>query len=306
VIGSHAGGFNTGTVGISLIGTYETVAPSAAAREAVAQLAAWRLSAAGKDPASTVRVYSAGSTRFANDLLVTLPRVFGHRDVSATSCPGAKGMSALPAIRSRAAALVAGMPPATELPCRTRRWSRSRAGPARSAAGSDPAARAGPGPRRSSGARVAERPVGAGAGDGQHGDDRPAHGHRRRRGRPGGGLVLPPRRRHLVPPPRGPLLGRRDLPDQLRRQRRLHRLRPVRRPYQSTRHDRGRHAACAGPPSGSAAAGHRPGASRTPAARSQSRSPAPRVPRSTCGSASAAAPGGAGWPRAGWTPPAAG
>jgi len=116
VMGSHAGGFNTGTVGISLIGTYETVAPSAAAREAVAQLAAWRLSAAGKDPASTVRVYSAGSTRFADGLLVTLPRVFGHRDVSTTSCPGTKGMTALPGIRRRAAALVAGMPPAPAPP----------------------------------------------------------------------------------------------------------------------------------------------------------------------------------------------
>ena len=112
VMGSHAGGFNTGTVGISMIGTYETVAPSAAAQESVAQLAAWRLSADGKDPASTVRVYSAGSTRFADGLLVTLPRVFGHRDVSTTGCPGTKGMTALPGIRRRAAALVAGMPPA--------------------------------------------------------------------------------------------------------------------------------------------------------------------------------------------------
>jgi len=116
VMGSHAGGFNTGTVGISLIGTYQTVAPSAAARESVARLAAWRLSAAGKDPASNVRVYSAGSTRFAQGLLVTLPRIFGHRDVSSTSCPGTQGMTALPGIRSRAAALAAGMPPAVARP----------------------------------------------------------------------------------------------------------------------------------------------------------------------------------------------
>lgn len=116
VMGSHAGGFNTGTVGISMIGTYDTVAPSAAARESVAQLAAWRLSAAGKDPTGNVRVYSAGSTRFADGLLVTLPRIFGHRDVSTTSCPGAKGMTALPGIRARAAGLVAGMPPVTAAP----------------------------------------------------------------------------------------------------------------------------------------------------------------------------------------------
>lgn len=112
VIGSHAGGFNTGTVGISVIGTYDTVAMSAAAREAVAQIAGWRLGLAGKDPAGTVNISSGGSTRFPDGELVTLPRIFGHRDVSTTACPGNQGMASLPGLRTRAKAIASGVVPA--------------------------------------------------------------------------------------------------------------------------------------------------------------------------------------------------
>ena len=111
VIGAHAGGFNTGTVGISMIGTYDAAAPTSAALESVAQLTAWRLSLAGVDPRGSVRLSSGGSTRFSAGTPVTLPRVFGHRDVSTTACPGAQGMAALPGIRSRAAALAGGAAP---------------------------------------------------------------------------------------------------------------------------------------------------------------------------------------------------
>ena len=111
VIGSHSGGFNTGTVGISMIGTYDAVQPSSVMLESVAQLTAWRLSLAGVDPRGTVSIRSGGSTRFAAGTTVSLPTVFGHRQVSTTSCPGALGMAALPGIRDRAAALAAGAAP---------------------------------------------------------------------------------------------------------------------------------------------------------------------------------------------------
>ena len=42
---------------------------------------------------------------------MNLPRVFGHRQVSTTACPGAQGMAALPGIRDRAVALAAGAAP---------------------------------------------------------------------------------------------------------------------------------------------------------------------------------------------------
>ena len=108
VIGSHAGGFNTGTVGISMIGTYESVAPSKEMLESVAQVAAWRLSQGGVDPRGSLTMTSGGSTKFAAGTPVSLPTVFAHRQVSATSCPGALGFAAMPHIRDRAAALAGG------------------------------------------------------------------------------------------------------------------------------------------------------------------------------------------------------
>jgi hypothetical protein len=112
VVGSHAGGFNTGTVGVSMIGTYESVAPSPEQVEAVAQLAAWRLSLAGVDPRGSLTMTSGGSTKFSAGTPVSLPAVFAHRQVSATSCPGTLGLAALPQIRERAAALAGGAPTA--------------------------------------------------------------------------------------------------------------------------------------------------------------------------------------------------
>jgi hypothetical protein len=64
VIGAHAGGFNTGTVGVSMIGTYGTVEPTAATKEAVAQVSAWKLGLHGRDPRSSYTTTSGGSTRY--------------------------------------------------------------------------------------------------------------------------------------------------------------------------------------------------------------------------------------------------
>ena len=111
VIGAHAGGFNTGTVGVSMIGTYESVAPSAVQRESLAQVAAWRLSSAGGDPLAPVRLTSAGGTRWPSGMPVTLPTVLGHRQVSSTSCPGTLGFAALAGVRARTAALLGGAAP---------------------------------------------------------------------------------------------------------------------------------------------------------------------------------------------------
>jgi uncharacterized protein with LGFP repeats len=103
VIGVHAGGFNTGTVGISLLGTY-TSAPSPAVVDAVARIVGSRLGAYGIDPNGTMRYATANgeNSRFTNTT-VTLPRVLGHRDVAFTVCPGNGGQAVLGAIRAKAA-----------------------------------------------------------------------------------------------------------------------------------------------------------------------------------------------------------
>jgi hypothetical protein len=103
VIGVHAGGFNTGTVGVAMLGTYDAM-PSAATQSAVGTIIGWRLGSYRVDPLGTMR-YATGAgenSRYLNET-VTLPRIFGHRDVAFTACPGNGGYAALPTIRYAAA-----------------------------------------------------------------------------------------------------------------------------------------------------------------------------------------------------------
>ena len=88
VVGAHALGFNTGSVGIALLGTYEDTAPSAAAQDAIARLVAWRLDLAHVDPTAFVNVISGGSERYTRGIPVLLNGVSGHRDTGFTACPG--------------------------------------------------------------------------------------------------------------------------------------------------------------------------------------------------------------------------
>jgi hypothetical protein len=112
VLGSHAGGFNTSTTGISMIGTFEDVAPSPAVVETVAAVAAWKLGLYGRDPGGRVTLTSAGSTsRYPAGQRVELPRIFGHRDTGSTSCPGAAGYAAVAEMRRQAGVLAAGTTP---------------------------------------------------------------------------------------------------------------------------------------------------------------------------------------------------
>lgn len=89
VVGAHAMGFNTGSVGIAVLGTYGEATPSPAAQEAIARLIAWRLDLAHVDPTGLLTVISAGNERFASGIPVTLRAVSGHRDTGFTECPGA-------------------------------------------------------------------------------------------------------------------------------------------------------------------------------------------------------------------------
>lgn len=107
-VGVHAGGFNTNSLGISMLGTYTTSTPSAAVQEAVARITAWKLAPYYRDPAGSVTITTGGgeNSKYGAGSTVTLPVVFGHRDVAFTTCPGNGGQSTLPWIRSRARALV--------------------------------------------------------------------------------------------------------------------------------------------------------------------------------------------------------
>jgi N-acetylmuramoyl-L-alanine amidase len=108
VIGAHAEGFNTGSVGVAMLGTYGSSAPPAVARNALANLLAWRLDLAHVDPKSTLTWVSGGNARFAPGVPVILRAVSGHRDTGFTSCPGAALYAQLGAIAQKAASV--GLP----------------------------------------------------------------------------------------------------------------------------------------------------------------------------------------------------
>jgi hypothetical protein len=107
VIGAHAGGFNSGTFGISILGTFTSVAPTTASFNAMADAIAWKAAIHGVDPKGRVTLTSGGSTRYSAGTRVTLPTIFGHRDVSATECPGTQFYNRLPQLRDRVASLAA-------------------------------------------------------------------------------------------------------------------------------------------------------------------------------------------------------
>jgi hypothetical protein len=103
VVGAHTMGFNTGSVGIALIGDYSSTSITPAARAALVSLIAWRLDLAHVDPLSKVVRISAGNPRYRAGAAVTLNAISGHRDGYPTSCPGASLYAQLPSIRAAVA-----------------------------------------------------------------------------------------------------------------------------------------------------------------------------------------------------------
>ena len=103
VIGAHAEGFNTGSFGVALIGTYQTVSPTAAEKAALVNLLAWRLDVAHVDPLSSLTYTSGGNARFPAGTPVFLRAVSGHRDTGFTTCPGSVVYSLLGTLAQQAA-----------------------------------------------------------------------------------------------------------------------------------------------------------------------------------------------------------
>ena len=112
VIGAHAGGFNTSTFGVSMLGNYDTTGVPPAVINSVGAIIAWKFSLYGVDPSGSTTLVSAGggTAKYKAGVAVTLPTIFGHRDVGSTVCPGQYGYGAMPAIRG--AVLASGGAPA--------------------------------------------------------------------------------------------------------------------------------------------------------------------------------------------------
>ena len=105
IVGAQAQGFNSVSTGIACIGTFMTVGPPPAALDAIARVIGWKLSIHGVPVNGEVTVTSAGgeTNRFPSGVPVTFQRVSGHRDGSATSCPGDVLYGQLADLRARAA-----------------------------------------------------------------------------------------------------------------------------------------------------------------------------------------------------------
>ncbi|HZP31278.1 MAG TPA: N-acetylmuramoyl-L-alanine amidase, partial [Acidimicrobiia bacterium] len=108
VIGAQAEGFNTGSVGVAVIGNYQAASVPPAAERALARLLAWRLDVAHVDPLSRLSWISGGNAKYRRGTAVRLRAISGHRDTGFTSCPGARLYARLPALAAQVARI--GLP----------------------------------------------------------------------------------------------------------------------------------------------------------------------------------------------------
>src|SRR3954449_8191481 len=83
VTAAHTQGYNSGTVGIALLGTLTNQNATPAARNALERLIAWIDDWHGIDPQGT-----ALYTNPVSGTQATFPNIAGHRDLAATECPG--------------------------------------------------------------------------------------------------------------------------------------------------------------------------------------------------------------------------
>ncbi len=108
VVGAQVYGFNTGSTGISVMGTFIDVAPPAEAVTALERLLAWKLSVAGLDPAAAAKLTCGAGEKYKTGSVVTFPVIAGHRQANYTECPGDALYALLPAIRANVAKRMGG------------------------------------------------------------------------------------------------------------------------------------------------------------------------------------------------------
>ncbi len=102
VRGAHAIYHNSNTIGVALMGTYDDNDPPPAMIDALVTLLAWKCARWGIDP------LGRGAYHASNGVLENLFNICGHRDTSATDCPGQRTEPMLPTIRAKVAARLTG------------------------------------------------------------------------------------------------------------------------------------------------------------------------------------------------------
>jgi hypothetical protein len=99
VAAGHTKYVNQGSMGIALLGTFSSQAPTPAARASLVRMLAWASAKYGIDPQGS-GTYVNPQTGFSQ----TTNNITGHRDYASTGCPGDVVYAQLPTIRADVAA----------------------------------------------------------------------------------------------------------------------------------------------------------------------------------------------------------
>ncbi len=106
-IGAQAGGYNTGTIGVSAMGNFDTARPTSALLTAMAKVIGWKSYQYGINPKGTTTLVTGGSTgsgtRARPGTKVKVPTVLMHRTTNETVCPGRYLAAKMSTLRSSAA-----------------------------------------------------------------------------------------------------------------------------------------------------------------------------------------------------------
>jgi N-acetylmuramoyl-L-alanine amidase len=97
-VGAHVGGYNTGNIGVCLLGHFNGQLPTTAARESLVRVLAWLAHTCWLDP--------LGRTHYVNPVngnTIDVDTISGHRNWAATACPGDMFYPELAAVRSSVA-----------------------------------------------------------------------------------------------------------------------------------------------------------------------------------------------------------
>jgi len=97
VIGAHAGGFNTNSTGVAVIGNFASTPFPGPAYGALRSLLAWKLGYHHVNANTVIQVVAGAfdGSKYPAGQTVNVRTVSGHRDVDQTDCPGDVGYSEL-------------------------------------------------------------------------------------------------------------------------------------------------------------------------------------------------------------------
>ncbi len=109
VTGAHTGGYNSGTMGVAILGTYTSTPITAATQGALVEHLAWEAERHLLDPMGTSQF-----TNPASGETNTAGNISGHRDWGSTECPGGSLYAQLPTIRQQVAARVGQLAAASD------------------------------------------------------------------------------------------------------------------------------------------------------------------------------------------------